>query len=196
MVLLLACASPSPAPSVRLPLDGDLPADDGNWNVCACDHESRCLKRHLGVDLVARAGTLVFPVEPGEVLFLGGPDQADGWGKGLRAVFVRHGQPGSEYVAVYGHLWARVEVGDVVAPERPLGAIGTYYEERIGRTLYSANHLHFGIHLGPDVPRGPTGRVFDLGCVHPENTLGFVAPLSFVRARRDAYARALHVEDP
>lgn len=187
--VLMACLSqtpqaPTPEPvSVGVKVGAfDHPFQgDANFGACGCE-EYNCDIRHTGADLPARVGTGVYPVSDGEVLYLSG-GSGTGWGEGNVAVFVRHESEEGPFVALYGHIWSDLAPGDAVHEGEPLGLVGRYDIVRPDGVVRGIPHLHFGIHPGAEMPTGPTGQMPDPDCAHPEQTAGFVAPMTFLRTR-------------
>ena len=111
---------------------------------------------HLGVDIAAEAGTKIFAIGRGVVVYsklhLGelAPDgkiAQRNWG-GL--VIIAHKEPKTKKVfySVYGQLGKRyVKKGDLVEMGEFLGTVGGSLTESNG--LWEREHLHFAIYEGP-----------------------------------------------
>lgn len=111
---------------------------------------------HLGVDLGVQAGTQVFSIGRGVVVYAAihpGVMSDDGkikkrnWG-GI--VIVAHKNPAtkSNFFSVYGHLGkCLVKKGDAVELGTVIGVIGKAMSPENG--LWEDEHLHFGIYSGP-----------------------------------------------
>ncbi len=167
---------PQTGATLKWPLE--LPGDalsDRLWLACGDVYEPD--KRHLGADLPVSAGKEVYPVAEGEVFKV----SRTGWGAGNAAVVVTHTVGGVSFLAVYGHIETDLVEEQTVEPDRPVGRIGRYFDENGAR----ADHLHLGIHPGCcpviDGIQDGWGRKTDVGCVAPNNTNGFVAPVQFLR---------------
>ena len=96
---------------------------------------------HPGIDILARSGTPVQAVGPGDVVFAG-------WLKGYgQVVIVDHG---ADYHTIYAHLaTVKVAVDDAVSAGAGIGTVGD-------TGSLSGTHLYFEIrHEG--VPENPTG---------------------------------------
>ena len=118
--------------------------DDKYWGV------------HLGVDMIAKAGTKVFAIGRGVVVYsklhLGelnanGSIKQRNWG-GI--VIIAHKNPNDKKVfySLCGHLGKRyVKIGDGVEAGDLIGTIGESMTESNG--LWESEHLHFSIYHGP-----------------------------------------------
>lgn len=176
VALITSCRSTSP---LVMPLHSEGVSDE-TFNGCGCIGV-RCDLRHLGVDLDAPVGTPVFAVGTGEAIHRAGPDQADGWGDGNYALFIRHdAADGRLFVAVYGHIRTALAVGSVIEGGAEIGRVGQYQETTDdGLTHVYTPHLHFGIHPGATMPIGPTGLALDHLC-DAGDSHGWVAPIAFI----------------
>ena len=85
---------------------------------------------HAGIDIAARAGSKIFPLQPGRVSF-SGPYKGFG-----NLVVIQHGE---DITTHYAHLWGtKVKVGEFVNKDSVLGFVGNS-----GRS--TGAHLHFEI---------------------------------------------------
>lgn len=171
--LSLAAASALLAPgAVALPPGVHLsaPFPEGTEFMVSCDY-APCTPAHKGTDDPAgindhyaldlirnqkgngKAET-VTTVLPGEVVYAG-------WGKHGRSIYgrlvmVQHPlEDGQSLVSFYAHLSKLlVQVGDTLPAKAPIGLMGG---AAWGKDDKLAPHLHFGLHLNPEVRGGPTG---------------------------------------
>ena len=155
------------------PIDGT--SGDANWLACGSSYSANV--RHLGTDISASETTPVFAVGDGTVVSISGPNVSSGWGSGNYAVAIRHESTAGTFIAIYGHIRnltvSENSDNNTVTPGQQLGTIGPYY---------NGSHLHFGIRPGSSVPSTNWGRISDSGCNSPNNTNGFVAPITYIEA--------------
>src|SRR5947207_1876553 len=62
--------------------------DDRNWLACGSSYYKDT--RHIGADILNPAGTGVYAIAKGKVLYRSGPDESSGWGIGNYALAVLH----------------------------------------------------------------------------------------------------------
>lgn len=131
---------------------------------------------HLGQDMEANEGDRVYAIANGEIVYV----SVSGWGDGNYGILVKHKlDTGEEFLALYGHVRPNREelmytASGSVDPPVPVRAgeafatIGPYD---------SIPHLHFGIHVGIEIPASPWGKM-------PINrwpeTNGFVDPINWI----------------
>lgn len=118
---------------------------------------------HLGLDLNASAGTVVYSIGNGTVYAV-----QTGWPG--TAVFVKHtAADGTDFVAVYGHVDSTLSVtNDVAAGQQ----IGTVYNQG------GNSHLHFGTRATVSAAAG-NGQ---MPCGSWPDTNGYADPLVFLPA--------------
>jgi len=154
--------------------------NDANWLACGSSYYSNT--RHIGADLIYGIGTPIYTIAPGKVLYKSGPKESSGWGIGNYALVIKHSSSTGDFLAVYGHIQTTLKLNDTVYWGQQIGTIGRYQETVGGRVIDRTPHLHFGIF--PSVsgfPGSGWGRITDNGCSRPNNTNGFVAPISWIR---------------
>jgi murein DD-endopeptidase MepM/ murein hydrolase activator NlpD len=112
--------------------------------------------RHMGVDIKASAGTKVFCIGRGTVVYSKihpgefspeGKVQKRNWG-GI--VIIAHEKPKNKkiFYSLYGHLGKRfVKKGDSVEMGEMIGTIGKSMTESNG--IWKEEHLHLAIYTGP-----------------------------------------------
>lgn len=160
--------------------------DDTNWLTCGIWYYPGL--RHNGSDLVARETTPVYAIAPGKLVSKSGPEEKSGWGIGNYALVIRHSSTNGNFLAIYGHIKTNLKIGDEVVSRQVIGTIGRYQEhDSRGKLIERVSHLHFGIFpSGYGFPSSGWGRVRDPNCTEPNNTNGFVAPISFISTRSPA----------
>jgi hypothetical protein len=137
-------------------------------------------KEHVAHDIPGIAGvTRVYAVGQGIVAFAETrPTCSENWG---HVIVVHHSLPIlGEFSSVYGHLdpgSVTLRRGDRVDANTLLGVVGDY-------SNCWSDHLHFGIHVGPNQPLAPDSYPIWLAgykCVECSPD-GFVDPKAFVNA--------------
>lgn len=124
---------------------------------------------HIGIDILVPRDTGVFAIANGTVTHV----SSNGWGTGNVGLVIRHRvEDGSEFMAVYGHVYNRLKnVGDSVSAGERVASIGPY----------SPPHLHFGIRPGSTMPGSGWGL---LPNSQWPSTNGFVDPVAWLHAHR------------
>lgn len=159
-------------------------SNDANWLACGYNYDVDT--RHNGADLIYGIGTPVYTIGPGTVVFKSGPAEKSGWGIGNYAIVIRHSAKSGDFFAVYGHIQTSLSVGDTVEWQQQIATIGPYREtdKNTGLVKDKTPHLHFGIFPTTfGFPSNGWGRITDNGCVSPNATNGFVAPITFIRTK-------------
>lgn len=123
---------------------------------------------HLGHDPNAPAGSLVFAIADGEVIF---SDEVPGFGsykKSGGVVVIKHkNKHGKEFIAVYGHVIIGVKKGENVKMGDVIGHVMKYKTKK-----FRADHLHFGINTKTELPSYPWGYAKAIG--------SWVDPLKYI----------------
>ena len=120
--------------------------------------------RHLGDDVVAKAGTRVVAIGDGEVVWSEmrpGSATSHNWG-GLVLIKHRDVRDGKDYYSLYGHIKdVTLKVGDMVTRGQLVGLVADGNSPENG--WWKLPHLHFGIYAGPWMNRVLPGykRFFD-----------------------------------
>jgi len=122
-------------------------------------------KYHIGVDMMAEVGSLVYPISNGKIV----KKSTGNWGTGNVGVFVQHAlSDGSKILALYGHVRMLNSKQKEVTAGTPFATIGPYS---------NGNHLHFGIVPSSEVPPAPFGIMPNSSW---PSTNGFVNPVDFI----------------
>lgn len=104
---------------------------------------------HLGEDCIVPAGTDVFAIGSGKVVYSAlhaGDENKGNWGY---IMIIEHHSPWTrkKFYSLYGHLGAcHKRIGEKVKRGEPIGFIGKDYTAENG---YWLAHLHFAIYTGP-----------------------------------------------
>lgn len=104
---------------------------------------------HLGEDCIVPAGTDVFAISNGKVVYSAlhaGDEEKGNWGY---IIIIEHTHPWTrrKFYSLYGHLGAcHKRIGEKVKRGEPIGFIGKDYTSENG---YWLAHLHFAIYTGP-----------------------------------------------
>lgn len=104
---------------------------------------------HLGEDCIVPAGTDVFAIADGKVVYSAlhaGTEERGNWG---HVTIIEHHYPWSrkKFYSLYGHLGACFKrIGEKVRKGEPIGFVGKDYTAENG---YWLAHLHFAIYTGP-----------------------------------------------
>lgn len=111
---------------------------------------------HLGVDFLAPAGTQVFSIGKGIVVYSAihpgkisdkGEIEKRNWG-GVIIIAHRSAKNKLNFFSVYGHMGkCLVKKGDVVERGDTIGTIGKSMSAENG--FWEEEHLHFGLYVGP-----------------------------------------------
>jgi murein DD-endopeptidase MepM/ murein hydrolase activator NlpD len=123
---------------------------------------------HLGHDINNNIGTDVHAIADGTVIgcyFVDGYGSLNPSSKGW-TIMIHHVINGQDFVYQYGHVIPLIKDGEKVYEDQIIGNIASFTNN--GEQL---PHLHFGKHIGKDLPQGYWGYSRD-------NTLnGWVNPL-------------------
>jgi murein DD-endopeptidase MepM/ murein hydrolase activator NlpD len=104
---------------------------------------------HLGEDCIVPAGTDVFAIANGKVVYSAlhaGDENKGNWGY---ITIIEHHSPlvRKKFYSLYGHLGACYKrIGERVKQGEPIGFVGKDYTAENG---YWLAHLHFAIYTGP-----------------------------------------------
>lgn len=104
---------------------------------------------HLGEDCIVPAGTDVFSIGNGKVVYSAlhaGDEEKGNWGY---ITIIEHQSPllRKKFYSLYGHLGAcHKRIGEKVKQGEPIGFVGKDYTAENG---YWLAHLHFAIYTGP-----------------------------------------------
>ncbi len=124
-------------------------------------------KYHLGKDIKADVGDLVYAISDGQVVI---PPSLNGWDAGNIGLVIKHKlSNGSEFLAVYGHIRSVFNQGDHVVAGDPFATIGPLENG-------SKPHLHFGIHPSLSI-QSPLGM---MPCTSWPNSNGFIDPINWI----------------
>ncbi|MGH9856558.1 MAG: M23 family metallopeptidase [Acidobacteriota bacterium] len=106
--------------------------------------------RHLGDDILTKAGTSIVAIGDGKVVWSEvrpGSSEHRNWG-GIVIVGHRHPHTDQSFYSVYGHLRElTVKENDIVQLGQHLGVIAAGNTPENG--WWKIPHLHFGIYMGP-----------------------------------------------
>lgn len=95
---------------------------------------------HYGTDMAAAAGTPIYAVAPGEVIYAGGGKE----GRSGQLVIIHHVIDGQDVWSWYGHMYTDgvyVSAGDQVQAGELIAGVGS-------NGFSTGPHLHFEIHVG------------------------------------------------
>ena len=104
---------------------------------------------HLGEDCIVPAGTDVFAIGNGKIVYSAlhaGDEEKGNWG---HIIIIEHTQAWTrkKFYSLYGHLGSCYKrIGEKVKRGEPIGFIGKDYTKENG---YWLAHLHFAIYTGP-----------------------------------------------
>lgn len=135
---------------------------------------------HVGQDICHNAGTPVYAVADGTVMFSAQTSASARWGN---LIMIQHSNAeGPTLVSVYGHLGAnrQVSVGQRVSRGQLIGFIGPDYSAENGNW---GAHIHFGIHPGA---YGAGLGQYPAWAKGYENSFpnGWIDPLVYIDGRR------------
>lgn len=106
--------------------------------------------RHLGEDVIAKAGTPVVAIGQGKVVWSevrAGSEEHRNWG-GIVIIGHRSAITQEIFYSLYGHVTDRsVQVGDIVHAGQRIAVVATGHTPENG--WWKQAHLHFGIYAGP-----------------------------------------------
>jgi hypothetical protein len=141
--------------------------DYAGWLASGCNENTEYFtgEYHIGFDIEAALGDLVYPISYGKVVSI----SSSGWGVGNVGVLIKHLlSDGTIFLALYGHVVSDINVGDNVLPYKSFASIGDWS---------SGIHLHFGIYPGSSIPASPWGK---MPCSSWPSTNGFVDPIGWI----------------
>lgn len=104
---------------------------------------------HLGEDCIVAAGTDVYAIGRGEVVYSAlhsGDEKKGNWGY-ITIIKHTNAHSGEPFYSLYGHLGKCFQrIGEKVKAGEPIGFVGKDYTAENGWWLA---HLHFAIYTGP-----------------------------------------------
>lgn len=123
---------------------------------------------HCGHDYNTFQGDLVKSICNGKIIHAGLVAGFGSFGKPGGVVVIKHFDKNKKpFTAIYGHINISVKQGDTVKEGDVVGSLIRYETFK-----FRADHLHFCIHVGEDLPPFPWGYRSDLS--------GYIDPIKFI----------------